>query len=217
METMTAAQFRATQTRPSTAGKLIIGFDADTEACGLVLYNPKKNEVLKYDLIESIYIREWLGDAMAEHGAGNLFARVEMPTAKTIYGASLRRSVALKASGKHGVNLDVPLFQLILSSGRCMEIANQFVHLLKSYGIAYEIILSENRTNIKNNHLLGKMNAAGLLTAYRNKAKFGQRSLFPSKVSAEFVKLAFPVKVAGTDEQKDALMLCLPERLAALP
>jgi len=219
MEQLTAAQFRANHTkptRPHTSGKILIGFDADTEACGLVLYDPAKNEVLKYELIESIYIREWLGDCIREHGAQNLFARVEMPTATTAYGATLRRGIALKAAGKHGVNLEKPLFQMVYNSGRCSEIARQFVHLLRSYGIAFEEVESERRTNIKNNANLAGLDASALLLNFRNKARFGHAALYPSKVSADFVKLAFPVKVAGTEEQRDALMLLLPERLAAL-
>jgi hypothetical protein len=193
-----------------TMGRIIIGIDSDTKACGVSAYDTRDGSVPFYEEVEPAFMQECLGDLQRDYGKDLVLFRLETITMQTIYGVvkDLRAALRGKASKQE---IEKQVFALTLHSGRCHEICNSIIASFRRLHAPHHLVPSQNRTNFKKGRFR-QMEDEQFVRYLKQCFMSNRDRCYPSKVSAKKLKLAFPaVKVAGSEENKDALLLACPE------
>jgi hypothetical protein len=196
-----------------TEGKIIVGIDPDTVNAGCAVYDSAGDNVLFYELVKPTKIREFLFDTVQQHGRPNVVVKLEVPTMATIFGTNerLKRSLTLQRLPK--VTIEQRCLMHLFHSARCNEKANAIIQQMDELALTYELVPSDHRMNFESKKLK-PMKDEDFMPTLVSRVLAGNKRIYPSKVSAAKLKRAFPqVKVAGEEDQRDALMLCIKEAI----
>ena len=177
----------------------VIGFDADTKKCGLVIANVNTKEVLETYNEHILEICEIiLPDLVQRFATPTRFinVRIEMPTLQTAVGVNRHyESKLIFASG-------------VFDSGRCSEVANIFKAKCLELGLVYSVVKSSSRVRCD----YGNTAAFDIkqLKNFAKNQKKGEKYL--SKVSNQKARELFPNMKIVNSETVDAALL-IPELL----
>jgi len=177
----------------------VIGFDADTKKCGLVIADVNNKQILETYNEHILEICEIiLPDLVQRFATKNRFinVRIEMPTLQTAVGVNKKyESRIIFASG-------------VFDSGRCAEVANIFKAKCFELGLVYSVVKSSSRVRCD----YGKIKSFDIkqIKDFAKNQKKGEKYL--SKVPNEKARDLFPKMTIINSETVDAALL-IPELL----
>jgi len=194
-----------------TAGKVIIGFDPHASTPGVAAYDAREGKVHAFETIKKADMKEWLEKTLSVPGFyERAFARVEMPTRQTTYGHIQRMT---KAAGRNRFSskFEKQVFGIIWNSSKGETIAEDFIEILKSCAVPFEVVRSDDRINCETLRYAKGKSGPALETYFSTRAlKTGFR-IFPSKMKAETARHFYGTRKPGNKESRDALLLSFPE------
>lgn len=191
--------------------RIIIGFDADTDKSGCVVYDAIEKDIMRADTVEQCRLDDWILEVIKDFDKERLFCRIEMPTMATAYGSveGLKKTKAYKEMSQQSRQKAV--FNIVYHSGRCQQVANHFKQIIERRGILLEVINSNDRINASANKFLKGIDGAAIVQRLKSYATQKRTSrVFPTKLSKKNIEYLFghPFK---NEEIRDALGLVFPE------
>lgn len=193
---------KSTKTRQKSRFDYLIGFDADTKRCGLVVADVQNGKIVEThckSLMELTTV--WLPDFLQKYKGKRYAARIEMPTLQTAM--SVNKYVTSRFDYSQNLH----------NSGRCSEVAKQFKQLCEIAGIVTETVPSSCRVRCDSSNIK-RFDTAKLQQLAMNKFNGTKRS-YLSKVDTMRGMRLFPNLGILNDETIDAALLVLPEIILA--
>lgn len=192
----------STKIRQKSKFDYLIGFDADTKRCGLVVADVQNGKIVETHCKSLMELTtSWLPEFLRKYKGKRYAAKIEMPTLQTAIGVN--RNV--KSRFDYSQNLH--------NSGRCSEVAKQFKQLCEIAGIVYETVPSSCRVRCNYGNIK-RFDAERLKALATNKFKNTNRC-YLSKVDSMRAIQLFPNLGLLNDETIDAALLVLPELIIA--
>lgn len=175
-----------------------MGFDADTDKCGVVLANLEKG-VIKHFLVDyNTLINKKMPDFLNIINKNSLFIKIEIPTLQTAIGVNKSK-------------LDFNKYEGLFHSGRCAEIAFKFRDYCLETGLSFTTVKSQHRIRCDRDNIK-QLTPKRIISKAKKEAK-GKR--FLSKLDYYRAKEVFPELEYLNEEIIDAALLILPEWMQA--
>jgi hypothetical protein len=173
--------------------KLIIGFDADTKKCGLVVYDKQLNRFIycKNQDYNTIALK-FIPMLYRKYKDYYIECFIELP--------SLRTAVNLSSKTSH-----YDTVQEAFKAGRCSEIANQFKDLCTKFNFSVQTVKSEKRVRLDKS----KYDNYSIEDIKRESLKLKRDGRYFSKLSYNKSIQLFDFSIINS-EVVDAALLVLP-------